>query len=341
MVKRILHGTALPIIALASALVSPISAAELKEKDLEKMITDLESLRKAVISQHSKQNAVALKAFIKHAASSASANAFYMDCLKKLRFTDEGKKAEAWRLYRESKNDEFSQVYHRQARQMELRYIILTIQAVKTNDRRDLMPTLLGYIDQLLELDGRAYDYIDSADGSLFTEVYDIQETVDPGNWAMNPTNIASIYDSAILPHMRQHKDPRLVTAWKRKIEHMKAFAEKKKEAKERDTREKAREARKRAGGNNRNDPSRRPEASAEVDRFQEFLDKTLPALKWAMCQDLLEYGFEAEGLPLMFKVIRDHPESGEVMSWLNELDTGIKEALAEYGSKAPSAATE
>ena len=322
-------------IVLSGALLASVSAADLKTKDLEQMVTDLNNLRKAIVSQHSKQNAVALKAFQKHVASSASANQFYLECLKKLRFTDEGKKAEAWRVYRDNKDDEFSQVFHREAKQMELRYIIMMIQAVRAKDRRDLMPTLLAHIDKLLEMDGRAYEFMDSADGSLFTEVYDIRNTVNPGEWSMDPANISGIYDTAILPHMRQHKDPRLVTAWKSKIEHMKAFAEKKKEAKERDEREAAREARKSSGGRNRNDPSRRAEASAEVDRYKEFQVKTLPALKWGMCQDLFEHGFESDALPLMFKVIRDHPENEEVMSWLSELDTGIKEAIADFGSKA------
>ncbi len=340
--SRQLHGLGGRLLAAAmmfSALfTAPLHAAaeELKKEDLEKMLTSLESLRKAILSQRSAQNATALKSFKRHAASPTAANQFYMDCLKKLRFTDEGKRAEAWREYRDDEGNELNTNYHRAAKQLELRYIILSIEAARAKDRRDLMPALISFIDDLLEIDGRGFEHIDSADGSIFTEAYEIQGTVDPGDWQMDPTNISGIYDSAILPHMRLHKDERLVTAWTKKIEHSRRFAERRKEGEIKEEREEAREERR--NRSRRGDRRYRAEANAEKDDYETFLNEELPELKWAMCDDLREHGFVSEALPLMMRAIKEHPEFPGVTGWLTEMEVAIKAAMAGENPAASKA---
>ena len=320
--------------ALVCNLIASLAMAESKPLAERDLVNLLESLRKAVVSQNSKQNAVALRSFTKHAASPVAANTFYLECLKKLRFTDEGKRAEAWRIYREDNDSELNTVFHRQAKQMELKYLVLTIKAVHAKDRRDLMPTLLKYIDELLAMDGRAYDLMESADSSVFTEAYDIESSVDPGDWAMDPTDVAGIYDNAILKHMRKHRDPRLVTGWQRKISDMKKFAVKRQEGEVKAEREEEREERKEQrgrggrGGRGARTGEFAAEARAEEDRYEEFTTETLPEMKWAMCEDLSENGFRDEALPLMLKVIRDHADYKEVNDWLTSLQTDVQAAM-------------
>lgn len=316
------------------ALLSAPAFAEskpLSKADLQKVLEELATLRKAVVGKMSAQNATALRSFMSHANSPVDANAFYLECLKKLRFTDEDKKAEAWRTYLESNDAVINSVYHRAARQMELRYLIMTIKAVETEDRRQLMTSLISFIDDLLKLDGRAFEYIDSASGSVFCEAYKIENSIDPGNWEMTPTNISGIYDNAILPQMRQHEDPRLITAWQSKIKHMSAFAIVQKEGKDRAQREEARDER---GQRNRRDPRLTAEARPEVDKYEEFQEKTLPELKWAMCQDLAKYGFRDVAIPQMIQTIKEHPTYHGVTSWLNSLEADVRAALADAGVK-------
>lgn len=324
-----------------SASVSLSAAEELKKADLEKMVASLENMRKAVIARNAKMNGVALRAFQKHGASQVSANAFYLECLKKLRFTDEGKRAEAWRTYRENNDDTFNSVYHRTAKQLELKYLVLTIRAAEAKDRRDLMAPLIAFIDQILAVDGRAYEHMEGSGGSIFVEAYKIEGTIDPGDWESDPTNIQGIYDQAILPHMRKHRDPRLVTAWRSKIDQMRKFAESEKVGRAREEREEEREARRRSRGSNRNDPRLRAEAREEVDPYEEFYTETLPEMKWEMCEDLVKYGFRNEALPLMFDVIREHPKYPGVHTWLNGLEDELRQALAELAGGSLPVATE
>lgn len=322
-------------------MVTSAGAEELKKEDLEKMMASLEKIRSAVSSRNNKQNGVALRAYQKNSASSVSANSFFLECLKKLRFTDEGKRAEAWRTYRENNDDTFNSVYHRTAKQMELKYLVLTIKAGSVKDRRDLMTSLISYIDSLLELDGRAYEHMESSGNSVFVEAYKIENSIDPGDWEADPTNIIGIYDQAILPHMRVHRDPRLVTAWRSKIDHMRQYAESTRDGRLREEREKIREARRESRGifRRRNSDERsRAEANEEVDPYEEFLNETLPELKWDMCEDLVKHGFKSEALNMMFQVIREHPEYPELHSWLNELESNLRQALAELnGGVLPS----
>ncbi len=331
------------LIALGTGLLltGHASAEPLKKEDLEKMMTSLENIRKAVLSRNSKQNGVALRAYQNHASSPVSANQFYLECLKKLRFTDEGKKAEAWRTYRESQDDTFNSVYHRQAKQLELAYLILTIKAGQETDRREMMAPLISFADQLVAADGRAYRYIDSISGSLFVEAYGIDSSIDPGNWASDPTSIESIYDQAILPHMRDHRDPRLVTAWKSKISQVQKFEESRKMGKERQDRESAREDRRnnRGGGANSRDPRLRAEANEERDPYEDFLNDRLPKMKWDMCEDLVKHGFRDEALGLMFEVIKAHPEYPEIHNWLNGLENELKTAATELGGGSTTTA--
>jgi hypothetical protein len=316
-----------------SLLTVPVQAEALNTRELEGYASQLEQLRKAVISQRSKENGVALRSFTKHAASPVASNAFYLECLKKLRFTDEGKRAEAWRTYRENNDTLLNSAYHRQAKQMELQYLILTIQAAQEVDRRNFMPKIINFVENLLAMDGRAYEHMDNAESSVFTEAYDIQNSIDPGDWQMDPTNVEGIYDSAILPHMRNHRDPRLVTAWLKKIEHMTAYAEKVKQGEAATQREVDRDERRggRSGGGRfggRSNPETSAEARAEVDRYEEFMTETLPETRWEMCEDLVEHGFRDEAIPQMFSVIRAHADFRDVPTWLTSLDAVIQSAL-------------
>lgn len=339
--RRICQATATSALISLTMAIAVVGAEPrpLKKKDIEELAEDLENLRKAVVAQQSKKNGAALKAFTKHVSSPVAANAFYLECLKKLRFTDENKRSEAWRTYKEDNNAELSAVYHRAAKQLELSYIILSIKAARAKDRRDVVPEILAHIDRLLNLDGRAFEFIDTADQSIFSETYDIQETVNPGHWEMDPTNISGIYEMAILEHMRAHRDPRLVSAWKNRIDHMTRYAEKRKEGEIKTQREEEREERRGGGRGGRRgwggDPRLRAEARAERDDYETFMTETLPELKWEMCTDLIEYGFRDEALPLMIRVIKEHRDSGNVLTWLGELDTELQKALKEFDTPA------
>ena len=308
--------------------VLPASAEKLEKKDVEKLMESLQSIKKAVMARNSKQNGTALRGFTQHAASPVAANAFYLSCLKKLRFTDEGKRAEAWRVYRERNDDTFNQVYHREAKQLELRYLILTIKAAQAEDRREMMKPLISFVDSLLKLDGRGFEHIEGCDSSIFTEFARIEGTIDPGDWEMSPIDIEGIYDQAILPHLRQHRDPHLVDAWTSKIKHIRQFHELAKTGRLKDEREKEREDRRR--GDKKNTDDYKAEAKEEKDPYEEFQNEDLPELKWEMCEDLVEHGFQSEALPLMLEVIRAHPDYKEITSWLSGLENELSKALTD-----------
>ena len=324
--------TLLTGVLIGLACIDPASAEKLEKEDVEKLMKSLQSIKKAVMARNSKQNGSALKGFTQHAASPVSANAFYLTCLKKLRFTDEGKRAEAWRVYRENKDEVFNQVYHRQAKQMELRYLILTIKAAQAEDRREMMKPLISFIDGMLKLDGRGFEYIESCDSSEFAEFAKIENTLDPGDWEMSPTNIGGIYDQAILPHMRQHRDPRLVDAWKSKIKHIIQFHELAKTGRVKEERVKENKARRK--GNKKSKDEYKAEAREEKDPYVEFQTEDLPEMKWEMCEDLVKHGFQAEALPLMLEVIRDHPNYKEITSWLSGLENELSKALTELNGE-------
>ena len=315
-------------VLIGLACVNPVQADKLEKKEVEKIMKSLQSIKKAVMARNSKQNGSALKGFTQHAASPVAANAFYLSCLKKLRFTDEGKRAEAWRKYREGKDDTLNQVYHREAKQMELRYLILTIKAAQVEDRRDMMKPLVSFIDSMLELDGRGFEHLEDCDSSIFTEFAKIENTIDPGDWEMSPTNIKGIYDQGILPHMRKHRDPRLVDGWTSKIRHIKQYHGLVKAGRLKEEREKEREDRRK--GDKKDTDDYKAEAKEEKDPYEEFQNEDLPELKWEMCEDLVEYGFQAEALPLMLDVIRDHPNYKEITSWLASLENELAKALTE-----------
>ena len=323
------------------ALPHAVAVADpLEEQDLEEMMTTLEKIRNAVSSRHSQQNGVALRAYEKHGASPVAANGFYMECLKKLRFTDEGKRAEAWRKYRDANDDTFNTGYHRDAKRLELQYLVLSLKARKAKDRRDMMKPLVQYVDRLLAVDGRGYEHIDGIGESIFVEAYGIEGTINPGDWEPDPTNVQGIYDQAVLPHMRRHRDPRLVTAWRSKIAHMRKFAESSRQGRLRHQREVKRESR--GSRNNRVDDRRRAEAEEEVDPYEEFHSETLPEMKWEMCLDLVKHGFRDEALPLMFEVIGAHPEHKDIDAWLDGVEAELRQALAQMKQgKVPPAPTE
>lgn len=306
-------------ITAAALLGAPARGEDpLKREDLEKMLEQLEVLRKSLNAKHARENAGALKAFASAAQSPVSAGQFYMDCLKKTRFVDAGKRTSVWREYRDRREDEFDSLYFRQAQQLKLKYLVLTIKAGQEEDRTVLVPALISLLDEVSKLDGRAHDAVEgSVDGSIYVEAYAIENSINPGSWAMDLSNIPAVYETNIFPLYRKDKNPLLVSAWQSCLSQTTDFMRAKDVEFKRQEREARKEERQNGGG---------PVTSqVKENPYDIFQREELPEIKWAMCLDLNKHGFQDQALVHMFEVIGEHKDYPEMATWLSELETELR----------------
>lgn len=316
-------------------------STSLDAKQLEKMMKELGELQKNLAQIRYKHNSAALVTAQQHAGDAVQAYHYFLECLKKVRFTEEGKRNEAWREYtdrfgQEMKDEEKITAF-REARWLQLRYLILTIQVAQMADRREALLPLTRFLDELVKLDGAGYEFIDEpVNDCAYAQALNVDKTLDPGEWELVPTNIEGIYDRILMPSLRAKKDPRLITAWNSKIRHLTAFAEQRKKAAEKAARVAASADNRQntpRGGSTR-DPKRSAEAKEERNPYEEFMTEKLPTMKWTMCEDLLKCGFEGEALVGMLDVVRSHPAHPETLKWMSQLQGSLRKKLDDLLGK-------
>src|SRR5690606_16204709 len=114
---------------------------------------------KQIAAMHNSQHAVALQAYQSALASPTSSYQFYLKCLEKVRFTDEGKRQEAWRVYQEENKEELRDPAHIKARVLQLKYLILTIKAGTLEDRRSMVTDLIAFMTEVAQMDAEGYEF--------------------------------------------------------------------------------------------------------------------------------------------------------------------------------------
>lgn len=297
-----------------------ISAQTLSDTDREALLESLEKLREAVDSKVDAKYRVALAAFRKAAASETAAMELYLNCIEKVDFQDQSRKASDFRDWKRKEADRLSDSSLRLALCHQLRWLILTLQAASENANRhqltgDAQAAVDAIFSDLQKLSNQRDTLSQAVTGTIFARAYEIND-VKVKDWPLSPIQLAQVYDGLLLP---PHRTPsgvnNLRSGWIKRIQQEIKMQEYWSGT--------ARDAR----------PS-----SVQSPQYIKFMQETVPNLQWEMEMDLFTHGDEAGAASRMFAHLEKNISHTRVRNWTDQFMALLSRSSAPANT-TPSAA--
>lgn len=295
------------ILLAVLGLISGARAERLSPADRETLLDSLEKLRDSVDSKVDARFKQALAAYREACSSEETAIAFYLKCVEKLNFTDQGKKPSEFRAWKHDKEDMLSDTAFRTALRCQLQWLILTLRAASSKTEiGTLAPEAQGILDGIFSNAKKLRDHQQvlnqSVTSTVFARIYEI-EAPEKKKWPQSPVQIEAIYSQLVFPTMTGPENiEKLRAAWIQRIRLEQVRFEEWQQAP-------------------RPNPSRRGGggggggSDAEVEAMK-FLDETLPELQWQMEMDLFRNGDESGAAKRMLQHISKHLDHKSSRSW-------------------------
>ncbi|MGK0188008.1 MAG: hypothetical protein ACI9R3_003800 [Verrucomicrobiales bacterium] len=336
------------------ASVGNSTGQDLTPTEKEAILAEIEKIEKTLDDGKSKNN-IRMMGKLKEAVSSHnSALNFYLNCVKSSEWDAKGKRESEWREWRDGEDD-FKDSGYARARQYQIRYLILTIQASMLEDddesgRVGMLNELAGFISAMV---GNYSDVVNHADvlgedvlGGVIAKDTKLDASLEkPRGWASSPASIDSMYESTILPYYREKRNASsLRKAWESRISQLAAIKETVEPVKL-STRVRGGVVGSDRGG--RGDTpdrdkvrdERKEKADEAASRVAEFKKDRLPELQWQMERDSFVFGTKrATAARAMGSHIRKHLDHTGASSWIVELkklasgDFKIEDYIGEKG---------
>ncbi|MCH1409858.1 MAG: hypothetical protein L7V87_12555 [Verrucomicrobiales bacterium] len=290
--------------AIAFFFTPAVNAQELTPEQIESLRAKLKSLKADLESHLSSRNSGAGSVFSSAAEDPRAAVDLYLNCEKLVNYEREGRPESDFRAWKESNEDQLRDAGFIESLQMQLRYLALSCQAAEAKEIDQVFTPLMSYVDSLSRLEEMPTGNLTSSvAGSVFAEAYNLQRLLGENDaWEDTPFNISGIYESTILPYLREEKPDTLMNAWNKRIEQETRLVQMLEAHKEKELRGMSRDRQARARGQqNRGDGVLR-----RLDN-DDFIRETLPRMEWAKLRDMYEYVNQLEGAKAMLSFIEEH----------------------------------
>jgi len=308
----------LTMLAVAAIACQLVHADALTPADREALLERLEKLRASAESRIEARYRAAISAYTSAAGSESAASDLYLKCVEKVNFTDQNRRAADFREWRRRESDRLSATGFGLALQLQLRWLILTLQAASGDaDRAQLAANAQTIVNTIAseasKLAGQQQVLNQAVTASFFARAYDIGG-VDVENWPLAPGQIGQIYDQILLPPLRQQrKVQELRAAWTRRIQQEMTRRE-----------------------NMPSDSGGRRIGMAAAMRgpdYDRFVAETLPELQWQMETDLLRHGDERGAATRMLAHIEKNITHKSARKWTEELERLLNPAARTAGA--------
>jgi len=285
--------------------VSGVEAAGLSDADRETLLEQLEKIRESADSKVDARFRLAVTAYRAAMASDEAAMELYLNCLEKMNFEQQQKKASEFREWKRKEAEKLSEPGLRLALRYQLRWLLLTIQAASEKaDRGKLAGEAKEVIESmfidLTQLKGQEAILGKPVTSSVFATVYQI-DSIKVDHWALSPVQLDQVYETIILPPLRiPSRVSELRAAWIKRIQQEGIMAE-----------HWTPEVRK---------SKKIGMASAlQAPEHEKFLMETQPKLQWEMEVDLFQNGDEADSSVRMLAHLEKYINHDSARQWGDE----------------------
>lgn len=297
------------ILTCLAALTLPLGAVpeKLTPLDAQLLLEKLKQLRDGSNERISARYEVAHKAFRAAIQTDAAAHDLYVNCVEKVQFEDEKKKASEFREWKRRHKDRTDTPAFRRALRHQLNWLLLTLEAASEPGKRDdLWPKALERIDSIF----KDADDLMGEQGRLRQDVLDTVYATAYGlngikiaDWPSAPLQISMVYEQLILPPLRSPKTlPNLRQAWEKRILHEGSIHS--------------------LWGRPARGSGGRQERPADLDKF---LAERRPQLQWEMELDLFNVGDQKASALRMLKHIEKHVGHENCAEWIASFQAAVR----------------
>jgi hypothetical protein len=316
-------SVSLGIVILAiKAVADPLSSA-----DREALLESIQQLRDTVTERADARFLLAISAYRAAMVDEGAALEFYLKCIEKTNFEEQGKKPADFREWKKREKDRMSETSMRRALIHQLRWLVLALKA--SSEKADMAQLTIdgqNAIDDLFRdkvtLATQRQIVGQGVTGTVFARVYGVND-VKLEKWPASPLDISSFYEQLVFPRYRVSGDvANLRAAWTKRIQLESVLRE-------------AAPASPRANG-------RGPAGDAEPTHAQErFVNEVLPDLQWQMEIDLFRCGDQRGAATRMLAHLEKHLTHDRAKAWSDELKTLLMAPVIPAGATTAGTATQ
>ena len=295
------------LLVAALALISslPLLAAEdpLSVVDRQLLLEELETIQSNSNKTVTGRLGIALAAFRTARESDDAAHDLYLNCIEKLRFQDQAKKASEFRDWKKRHKERTDTAAFRLALRHQLHWLCLSLEACASENVAAMAPSGVLVIENILrdadKLKPQASILRASALSSIFAQSYKVNDIATKG-WPKSPLSISELYTNVIFPPLEESQNvPLLRKAWLKRIEHEGLLLEK-----------------------------WTATGSADKDRkpaFDKWLVEGRKNLVWDMEVALFKVGDERKGSLRMLEMIKGNLDHQSAPSWIKQFSNLIE----------------
>lgn len=292
----------------------------LSDTDREALLERLTKLQEEAASRVDARFRTAIAAYRSAMSSDEQTFQLYLNCVEKVDFEDEKRKAADFREWRRKEAERLSDAGLRRALRHQLRWLILTLQAASEDpDRAALANSAREIVNAIFDdaekMAGQQQILGQSVTGSVFARAYEISH-VQVENWPMSPTQLSQVYDQVLLPSLRATRQTAsLRNAWMKRIEQEGAM----REHWPRENRERGRVG---------------MAANMRSPEYEKFIADEVPQLMWEMETDLFKHGDQSGAATRMLAHLEKYIGHRSAKGWADQ----FRELLAAATATAPAA---
>lgn len=315
------------LLALAVTHIANAQVGVLSPQDREALLERLEAIREAAESQIDARYRAAISAYRSALASDDAAHSFYLKCMEKVDFEDQGKSGSEFRDWRRKNDERLKNTAFRRANRYQLRWLALTLEAASQNaDRARVALEARKVVDEIFEnassFDGHQAILQQPVTASVFARAYGLGGLrVD--QWAFAPGRIAEVYDRILMPPLRSTRNAEsLRNAWTKRIQQEIVAID--------------------AWPKTRRDRSRIGMASdMKGPEYDIFMAQELPRLQWSMEVDVFQHGDPGGAAMRMLTHIERNANHTSIQQWLGEFKKLLQAPPASAAAPASESTDE
>ena len=234
---------------------------------------------------------------------------FYLKCYREINFTRNDAKGSEWREWEERNERRLESDGYALALQLQLKYLILTLQVHQAEDLGPLIPDILTYLDTIgksLEDLGQWQDMLRRpVTSSVFAQAYLLDKSLNLKDWDASPLNLPGLFGKTIIPYLKKENPSQVASAWDRRISFEQQLVA--------------------------------IEESPALER--EFTEETLPSLYWEKSVDMFDAGFQSVAIQSMMDIARKNPRHPSALEWVRIIkDLLVKAAYPDGPPPTPEA---
>jgi hypothetical protein len=285
--------------AFLAASMQPITAQEvLSPSDREVLLERLEKIREEADSKVDARFRSAISAFQSAMGSPNSSCDLYLKCEEMVNFDAMKKKNVDFREWKRKNADKHLDAGFRLALQLQLRWLVLTLQAASEKPDRDRLAIEAGKLVETIAAQAEKLsahrDVIQQeVTASVFARAYQINN-VQAENWPLAPAQFPEVYEKVLLPPLRRmDRIESLRATWTKRIIHQSTLID--------------------AWSGK---PGEKQKSGVHSPAYDKFVSETVPNLQWEAEVDLFNLGDERGAAVRMLAHIEKYLSHAAAPKW-------------------------